>query len=146
MTESSPSPTEQTKDNPAQPFGAGRLVLLVEDEESLRGFLRLFLEKRGFQVVEAGRGDEAWGIWSENAMDFDLVITDMVMPGGVSGLDLANRISEVEPGFPIIFCSGYCQEVCKPGFRLEESQRFLQKPFLPAELMTTIRELLPRLG
>jgi PAS domain S-box-containing protein len=114
-------------------------ILLVEDEEPVRRLTRRLLEARGYRVRSAGTGAEALRIWEEQQGAFDLVVTDMVMPGGISGRDLAERLGARRPGLKVIFLSGYAGDVVNPGMELRQGLNFLQKPFGATTLIQCVR-------
>src|SRR5438445_6166726 len=86
-------------------------LLLVEDEPSVRMITRALLEQYGYHVLEASNGVEALEIWEKQRSSIGLLVTDLVMPAGVSGQQLAGRLKELHPGLKIIFTSGYSAEI-----------------------------------
>jgi CheY-like chemotaxis protein len=119
--------------------GGTESILLVEDEMLVRRLTQRLLESRGYRVRSAGTGVEALRIWDEQQGAFDLVVTDMVMPGGVSGRDLAERLGARRPGLKVIFLSGYAGDVVSPGMELRQGENFLQKPFSATTLLECVR-------
>ncbi|MCX5744975.1 MAG: response regulator [Proteobacteria bacterium] len=119
-----------------QPTGGAETILLVEDEEPVRRLVQYVLEANGYRVEPARSGAEALAMIA-TGIQFELVLTDMVMPGGVSGRDLAEQLRTTRPDAKIIFMSGYTGEL-----ELSAGAKFLQKPFSPALLLTCIRDLL----
>ncbi|MDB5312059.1 MAG: Blue-light-activated protein [Gemmataceae bacterium] len=113
------------------PGGQGRTVLLVEDEDGIRALARLTLEGRGFAVTEAPDGVAALDILAAGRT-FDLVVTDMTMPG-VGGTEVAGRAAQVDPTVRVVYMSGYVPD----DDRLAEPPGavFLPKPFTPADLV-----------
>jgi CheY-like chemotaxis protein len=91
-------------------MNAGRLILLVDDEQLIRNMLRSALEKRGYEVVVAGDGVEALGLFMKHQSKIAAVITDITMPA-IGGVELARRLAEERPGIPILFMSGICDEL-----------------------------------
>ncbi len=121
---------------------AGVSVLLVEDEDPMRIAVRGYLETEGFMVVDAQNGSEALSLCDNRKERFDVVVTDVVMPGGISGRELGQRILERYPSTKIIFISGYNDELLAyHGIRSAEVN-FLQKPFPLADLVKKIRTVL----
>jgi FixJ family two-component response regulator len=90
-------------------------------------------------VRNAGTGAEALRIWDEERGAFDLVVTDMVMPGGISGRELAERLAARQPALRVIFLSGYAGDVVGPGMELRPGWNFLQKPFGATALLECVR-------
>jgi signal transduction histidine kinase len=129
-------------DTTAEPVRAtGETVLLVEDEDAVRKACRRILERAGFRVIEASDGSTALAELSDEP--FDLLVTDVIMPGGVSGRDLANRLQDARPGLPVLFMSGYsADEIATRGI-LEEGISVVEKPFTTSDLLGKVRELLP---
>ena len=94
-----------------------------------------FLTKLGYRLLQARTGAEALRIDAP----FDLVITDVVMPGGISGLDLGHTLAERQPGTRIVYTSGYTPELTGASLELREGLNFLPKPFGLDRLARTIR-------
>jgi PAS domain S-box-containing protein len=120
-------------------------VLLVEDEPSVRTVAERALVRQGFLVRSAGTAEEALQLHCAEA--FDLLVTDVVLPG-LSGRELARRLTLRWPGLRVLFISGYTQSIIEQGGVLEPGISFLQKPFLPGELLVAARQVLrgPRSG
>jgi PAS domain S-box-containing protein len=115
-------------------------VLLVEDEAVVRGIVERTLVQAGYRVVVATSGDEALELGDKDA-GFDLLLTDVVMPG-LSGLELGKRLGERWPGLRVLYISGYTEDVVNDDGVAGLGAPFLQKPFLPVDLLTTVRKLL----
>jgi len=109
--------------------GKCRVVLIAEDEEPVRMLVREILERSGFTVLEAANGVEALQIWRQNSEKISLLLTDMVMPGGVSGRQLAETILLQMPSLPVIYTSGYSTELFGGGMNLHEGVNYLPKPY-----------------
>ncbi len=106
------------------PGGAAALrILLVEDELLVRETLTDELRDNGFDVVAAGSGEEALGIYAPGA--FDALVTDIRMPGALDGWDLAERCRASSPGLPVIYMTGYSDVPA----RQVDGSRLLRKPF-----------------
>ncbi|MEY4548527.1 MAG: hypothetical protein RL685_4722 [Pseudomonadota bacterium] len=114
-------------------------VLLVEDEPSVRTVAERALVRQGFRVCSAGTAEEALQLHGAEA--FDLLVTDVVLPG-LSGRDLAVQLTQRWPGLRVLFISGYTQSIIEQGGVLEPGISFLQKPFLPGELLAAARRVL----
>jgi two-component system cell cycle sensor histidine kinase/response regulator CckA len=123
----------------ARPDARTETVLVVEDADGLRELTRRLLLRHGYTVLVAGNADEAFQLFEQNP-SIDVVLTDVVMPGG-SGPELASRLVERQPGLKVIYMSGYTDEaivqhgVLKPGIAL------LHKPFTSDALERKIREV-----
>lgn len=112
-------------------------ILLVDDEDNVRRLIRAILQRDGgYRVIEACNAEEALKHYNQRPEDFDLVLTDCVMPG-TSGLDLALRLRAQCPKLKLICMSGY------PTEGLEAiGASFLEKPLLPDALLDKVRQVL----
>jgi len=117
-------------------------ILLVEDEAALRGLASKLLQKQGYQIFEAASGVEALAVWEEHAGAFDLLLTDIVMPGGLSGRALSEKLLAEKPDLKVIFSSGYSTDMVGDNFHLEEEVNFLAKPYPPKSLIQIVRACL----
>ena len=117
-------------------------VLLVEDEPTVRKIARTTLERGGFAVIEAPDGPSAEKLFNLYGERIALLCTDMVMPNGLGGRELAMRCLTKKPKLRVVFASGYSVETAAPDFRDSATQLFLQKPYLPADLIATVRRCL----
>ncbi len=122
--------------------GGHETLLVVEDEPVLRDMALLILQDCGYQVLEAGSGAEAFQVWERHPGAIKLVVTDLVMPGGMSGRELAIKLMAREPGLRIVFTSGYSVEESDTEFFRRGKARFLQKPYTRADLAKAVRESL----
>ena len=118
------------------------IILVVEDEPSLRILVRNVLERNGFEVMEAASGVAAMELWDKDKPHVDLLLTDMVMPDGMSGRQLAERLKADNPEIKVLYTSGYSTELLGKDLALEEGTNFLQKPYPPAKLIQTVRTAL----
>ena len=117
-------------------------ILLVEDEEPLRELARLVLEDHGYKVLEAASGVQGLKMWEQHKHETDMLLTDMVMPEGMTGRDLAEHIQAERPGFKVLYSSGYSPDVVGGHFKLPQNSFFLAKPYQPPELAQAVRECL----
>ena len=120
--------------------GSGH-VLLVEDQDMLREHVVNLLEHLGYTVTSSGTVAEAVTVLASN-LAIDLVLTDIVLPGGESGLDLARKVCDLRPGVPVAFTSGYSESLADGDATLQEGRNFLRKPFRRAELGALLQRLL----
>ncbi|MFN8580290.1 MAG: response regulator [Gemmatimonadaceae bacterium] len=97
---------------------------------------------QGYHVLEAANGVEALRIWDEHPGAIDLLLTDMVMPAGISGRELAERLQQRQPGLRVVFSSGYSQETAGRDIDLLPGHLFLQKPYPPQSLLQAVRRIL----
>ena len=124
--------------------GGTETILVVEDEEPLRQLLQRLLHSAGYRVFCAESGVAALSLCEERGREIDLVLTDVIMPGGVSGYDLAARLSEQRPGQRILFMSGYTGDSMAHDDRRRAGHNFLQKPFTATSLLSCVRSELDR--
>ena len=129
---------------PARPAATSKhRILLVEDEPPLRSLVHSILERHGYQVTEAANGVEALRLWDQHQGQFDLLLTDMVMPEGISGRELAARLKAQKPDLKVIYTSGYTPDLLEPGLEgLCDGVNYLQKPYRPQLLTQTVRACL----
>lgn len=116
--------------------GGGKLVLLVEDEEDVRAVIRRQLADHGYLVVEARDGQQANHL-IDNIRDIEILISDVVMPGGLSGIDLAKRVRAVKPDVKSILISGIAEWV-EHSQGIQGEFPILRKPFDKSELLRLI--------
>jgi PAS domain S-box-containing protein len=116
-------------------------ILIVEDEEAVRELIQTVLTEKGYDVIPSHDPRHAEQIAARFAGEIHLLLTDMVMPG-ISGRELAERISAKRRDMRVLFMSGYTDNVITSGGMLEEGLAFLQKPFSPAALVQKVREVL----
>jgi DNA-binding NtrC family response regulator len=116
-------------------------ILLVEDEPAVRELTRLVLAGQGYSVVEAPNPEEAERLCENGKAEIHLLLTDVVMPG-VSGHELAKRITARLPKIKVLYMSGYTHNVIASGGMLDRGIAFLQKPFTPATLIDKVRDVL----
>jgi CheY-like chemotaxis protein len=114
-------------------------ILVVEDEPTLRALVRKVLERGGYEVIEAPTGLAALELWSEKKPHVDLLLTDMVMPDGISGWQLAEKLKAENPKLKVIYTTGYSPDLMGKDFVIKEGVNFLQKPYPPQKLVQTVR-------
>ncbi len=124
--------------------GGSETILVVEDEPVLRDLAHLILETCGYRVLAAGSGVEALQVWERHQEAIDLVVTDMVMPEGISGMDLAQRLHEIRPDLKVILASGYNMEDIDTNFLNGGHAVFIQKPYTHVTLAKAVRECLDK--
>ncbi|HUZ45802.1 MAG TPA: response regulator [Terriglobia bacterium] len=116
-------------------------ILLVEDNEAVRTFVRCVLEARGYRLLEAGGSEDALKAVERHAGPIHLLLTDVVMPR-MSGTELALRIASLHPETKVLYMSGYTDNAIVHHGVLDAGRHFLQKPFIPEALTQKIREVL----
>jgi two-component system, cell cycle sensor histidine kinase and response regulator CckA len=136
-------PASRTAAAPLPARASGEVVLVVEDEPTVRNMTSRALEEYGYRVVAARGAREALALISAGDEKVRLLITDVVMPG-MDGPELARRVLALRPELPVLFMSGYTDdEIVRRGL-LQVGQPFLQKPFTPETLGREVAELLKR--
>jgi two-component system cell cycle sensor histidine kinase/response regulator CckA len=115
-----------------------RIILLVEDDEHVRQLAAGFLERKGYQVFQAGDAREAAEIWFGNSQKIDLLLSDVIMPGW-SGPEIAQELLQTRPDLKIIFTSGYYQQTVSETAKLVDTAKFLSKPYSIQKLLDTVR-------
>jgi PAS domain S-box-containing protein len=123
-----------------EPTGGIERILVVEDRGLVRNLARSVLAAAGFDVVTATGGDEALELVQAGTAP-DLLLTDVVMPG-MSGAELARRLRSLQPELPVLYMSGYTDDVLRPGELTAPRTSFLAKPFHNAELVAAARNAL----
>ncbi len=117
-------------------------ILVVEDERDVREIVTRTLNLNGYRVFQAVDGQTALQIWAEYKNEIDLVFTDIIMPGGLNGRELADRLWLEKPDLKVIFSSGYGANALGKDFKLDPKLNYLQKPYLPQTLSRVIRRCL----
>jgi two-component system cell cycle sensor histidine kinase/response regulator CckA len=117
------------------------MVLLVEDEASVRTLAETILRRQGYQVVSADCGEAAIEIWKEREGEIDILLTDVIMPH-MSGSELAHRLRALKPGLKVLFMSGYTDDMIASHGLLAGETQLIQKPFTSKELSRKLRDVL----
>jgi CheY-like chemotaxis protein len=122
--------------------GGNETILVVEDEAAVRLFAARTLERHGYRVLQATHGQEALRFCGTSQRKVDLLLTDVVMPEGLGGFELAERLRKIQPDLQVMLMSGYSAELMSRGFKVLRGTTFLQKPFAPRDLLKGVRQLL----
>jgi two-component system cell cycle sensor histidine kinase/response regulator CckA len=136
-----PAPGEGDMQDPMIPHADETVVLLVEDEAPVRAFASRALRMRGYTVFEAGTAEDALRILDDDALNVDIFVTDVVMPG-MDGPSWVRKALEQRPGVRVVFVSGYAEDVFGEGRETIPNSVFLPKPFSLSELAGTIKRQL----
>jgi two-component system, cell cycle sensor histidine kinase and response regulator CckA len=130
---------------PAKPIPGGReTILLVEDDAQVRQIISQALRVLGYRVHEAANGQSAMALWQKHGDQVDLLLTDMVMPEGMTGLELTERLQSSRPGLKAIISSGYSAEIVQAGVPKKTGVIYLPKPYEAKTLAEIVRHCLDR--
>jgi CheY-like chemotaxis protein len=122
--------------------GGTETILFVEDEPEVREIVVEILRQHGYEVVEAGDGIEAMTVWEQMGPKIDILVTDIVMPNGVAGNVLADRLRAEKPNLKVIYSSGYSEDFATGAALLNQGAKFLQKPYKLEGLLRAVRDCL----
>lgn len=114
-------------------------ILLVEDDEQVRGFVRSLLKGEGYRVLEARTGADGLKTAQEHKGEIDLLLSDMLLPE-LSGYDLAQQLQSGHPQMKVLFMTGYVEGDIVQRCVGELGASFLDKPFQPSVLLGMVRE------
>jgi signal transduction histidine kinase len=134
-------PVSEPKEEPPAHQGT-ETILIAEDEGPLRDMVAEVLTLRGYKVLVADSGPAALEIWRREHNRVALLLTDIVMPGGLMGTDVANQIREENPGLRVIYTTGYSPGMTGVQHKFEEGVNFLPKPYSPTKLADIVRKCL----
>ncbi len=139
----SPNELEAGDEMPAPPLPLGReSVLMVEDDDQIRHLLEVALERQGYRVRAAHDAPAALAILAEGRFRPDLLLTDLVMPGGLNGVELATRVQATLPGIRILYMSGYPTDVVGQYLKRASQRNFIHKPFSVRGVLEAVRKRL----
>jgi CheY-like chemotaxis protein len=123
------------------PESEGETILVVEDDSDVRELTVTLLDTLGYNVLEAMDGPSALRVL-ENGVGFDLLLTDVILPGGLSGPEIAAKATESRPDIKVLFMTGYAKGAITHHGTLDDGVNLLRKPFHIAELATKVRAIL----
>jgi signal transduction histidine kinase/ActR/RegA family two-component response regulator len=135
LSDESPKAPEPEKPK-VRPRGDRDVALLVEDQEGVRRSTARILEAAGYEVLQAENGVEAMA--AHPVDEFDILVTDLVMPGGITGKQLADEFHAHRPDLPVVFISGYSAEVISEREILPPTTHLVRKPFTPEDLLQAV--------
>ena len=139
--EEDPSEEEETYSHQAQPVGDGEVVLVIDDEPTIRMLIAEILAETGYAVIEAPDGPAGLRVLQSNAR-IDLLITDVGLPGGLNGRQVADAARATRPDLKVLFITGYAENAVIGRGRLEKGMHVLTKPFQMDILADRIREII----
>jgi len=117
-------------------------ILIAEDETALREMISEILKLQGYRVLAANSGPAALELWNREKRRVDLLLTDLVMPGGMLGTELATELRRSNPGIKLIYTTGYSPGAAGSADPLREGINFLPKPYSPNKLVQIVRNAL----
>jgi CheY-like chemotaxis protein len=135
-------PGKQRPGAPVELPRGSATVLVVEDEPIVREVAAAILRDLGYRVVEAANGAEALQEFGENGARIDLLLSDVVLPGGMKGHEVARRLNQIRPGLPVLFMSGYTENAIVHHGRLDDGVHFIGKPFEREQLARKVAQVL----
>jgi len=139
------SADDEKKPEAAEKLRGSEFILLVEDSEPLKKLAQTYLVASGFRVASAGSGEEALELAARTGETFDLLLTDVVMPG-MNGRALAEHLLRRQPGMRVLYMSGYTDSFIAGHGVLEPGTHLLHKPFTDEVLIAKVREVLDGKG
>jgi CheY-like chemotaxis protein len=117
-------------------------ILVVEDEAGVRALVIRLLQGLGYRLLQAESGPDAIEVWKQHCDEVDLLITDIVMPDGLNGVQLAEHLRQERPKLKVIFTSGYLADLSHEDVSRHHSDAYIAKPFSLAELARLVRRTL----
>ena len=137
---SKPSPEKVIAET--RPKTGCEVILVVEDEASVRMLVAGLLKRYGYKVLEASTGKDALGVWQNHRAQINLLLTDLIMPDGMTGLELATVLQAENPRLKVILTSGYSPDLAGEFGKQLNGHSFLAKPYNPKALARTVRDCL----
>jgi two-component system, cell cycle sensor histidine kinase and response regulator CckA len=137
--------SDQATERPAEEAGVPEVrggketLLVVEDESVLQELVREILSAHGYRILQAANGLEALKVWEVDREKVDLLLTDIALPHGLSGRDLADKLRQDEPRLPVVFSSGYTQKMSESSEDASRGVVYLSKPYNPTQLAQAVR-------
>jgi signal transduction histidine kinase/ActR/RegA family two-component response regulator len=119
-------------------------VMVVEDEEALRGLIDRILGQAGYRTLTFASAQKALEALEAGEQSADMLLTDVMLPGTLQGHDLARTVLALRPDLPVLYISGYSRDALVHAGRLDEGVNLLEKPFSPEVLATMVRTVLDR--
>jgi CheY-like chemotaxis protein len=139
MTETKPKAPAEISDSL---HGGSETILVVEDETAVREFVVEVLGEHGYRTLVADSGPAALQRWQEHDGKIDLLLTDMVMPGGLNGYQLSERLLTQDPALKVLYSSGYSPGLNDKELTALQGKAFLPKPYRANELLEKLRDCL----
>ncbi len=117
-------------------------ILVVDDEEDLRDIMRRMLERKGYAALVAGDPDEAVSVCRDHPGVIDVLVTDLTLPGGKSGGELAATIRQMRPGTYVVFISGLPKDIAVTKGLVGEDALLVKKPFTADALLEALKTVI----
>jgi two-component system, cell cycle sensor histidine kinase and response regulator CckA len=117
---------------------SNQTILLVDDEPDLLDLLREVLEMSGNTVLSAASGMEALQVWEKNSAQITLLVADLTLPSGTTGVELAKKLQALKPELKVIYTSGHDRATVTEKYSLPPEAMFLKKPFNPDTLTRAV--------
>ncbi|HAO24669.1 MAG TPA: hypothetical protein DCQ49_06135, partial [Methylophaga sp.] len=137
----SPAPVLHDIETPVQVENGQQTILVVEDNDLVRQYALSQLRDAGYQVLAAADGNQALN-WLASVQQIDLLFTDVLMPGGLTGYELAQKAKQLRNNLPVLFTSGYTEKVLTEEQRQNGSIAILNKPYHRAALLNRVAQML----
>jgi CheY-like chemotaxis protein len=125
-------------------MGRSPMIIVVDDEPDILQYIREILCHVNYEVIVATSGDQAWTLFEEHQPEIDMVLTDVVMPGSIDGLELAAKIHQVDPSLPVLFVTGALPEGDARTVGIVEKELLVRKPFSPKQLIDLVEARIRR--
>jgi len=135
---------QKTQPMPVAVSTGHETILLVEDESALRDVVQKTIAQLGYRVLKASTGVKALEVWKEHREEIHLLLTDLMMPDGMTGNNLAQRLIRENPRLKVVYMSGYSAEIAGKDLPLVEGVNFLTKPFATEKLAKIVRHCLDK--
>jgi CheY-like chemotaxis protein len=126
---------------PATAVGGRETILIVEDDALVRKYVTAQLQSLGYRTLQAGNAAEALAV-TDSGVDFDLLFTDIIMPGSMNGRQLAHEVARRRASLKVLFTSGYTENALLDHGRLPPGVLLLAKPYRKSELAQMLRQAL----
>ncbi|HSI07051.1 MAG TPA: response regulator [Rariglobus sp.] len=133
---------DPSQQHPEPSVGGSETILFAEDEPGVREFAVAVLNSLGYRVLQACSGRDALEVWQRHSSRITLLVTDLVMPDGISGVELAIRLRKEKPALKVVLTSGYANGITGRQFQAPANMHFVQKPYKPQALAEAVRTAL----
>lgn len=141
-----PAAPKKEDKSPDEPYlwakGRGETILFVEDDDKIREMTKTLLEQCGYNVLQAQDAITGLQLWRENKDKISLLFTDMILPRGITGRQLAEQLSNEKPNLKVILAITYTPELAQIEFAEFKKWLFLQKPYMPSAVVNMVRQSL----